>query len=182
MQNTKLARITAMNKFFLFCLLSLSITNYTQACVQKDTIPIVKNIQELINSDSKKVVFRTNNIRFQFVNRHLDTSDSQTRNILDSISNFLMSNDVDDVEIDIHLSLAEWDETYSQSLLLYMYEDIISYLANSGVDTSYIIGKQCYNYNPLINCNALPEKERKICFINEDSKQNRRVEFIITKH
>lgn len=110
-----------MNKFFLFCLLSLSITNYTQACVQKDTIPIVKNIQELINSDSKKVMFRTNNIRFQFVNRHLDTSDYQTRNILDSISNFLMSNDVDDVEIDIHLSLTEWDEAYSGSLLLYMY-------------------------------------------------------------
>lgn len=156
--------------------------NYIHACSQKDTIPIVTNIHELINSDSKKVMLRTNNIRFQFVNRHLDTSDYQTRNILDSISNFLMSNDVDDVEIDIHLSLAEWDETYSQSLLLYMYEDIISYLANSGVDTSYITGKQCYNYNPLINCNALPEKERKICFINEDSKQNRRVEFIITKH
>ena len=144
--------------------------------------PIASNIQELINFDSKKVMFRTNNIRFQFVNRHLDTSDYQTRNILDSISNFLMSNDVDDVEIDIHLSLTEWDETYSGSLLLYMYEDIISYLADSGVDTSYITGKQCYNYNPLINCNALPEKERKICFINEDSKQNRRVEFIITKH
>lgn len=127
-------------------------------------------------------MLRTNNIRFQFVYRHLDTSDSQTRNILDSISNFLMSNDVDDVEIDIHLSLAEWDETYSESLLLYMYEDIISYLANSGVDTSYITGKQCYNYYPLINCNALPEKERKNCFINEDSRQNRRVEFIIKKH
>ena len=171
-----------MNRFSFICMILLLNTNYAHACLQKDTIPIASNIQELINFDSKKVMFRTNNIRFQFVNRHLDTSDYQTRNILDSISNFLMSNDVDDVEIDIHLSLAEWDETYSGSLLLYMYEDIISYLANSGVDTSYITGKQCYNYNPLINCNALPEKERKICFINEDSKQNRRVEFIITKH
>ena len=171
-----------MNRFSFICLLLLSITNCTQACVQKDTIPIVTNVQELINSDSKKVMLRTNNIRFQFVNRHLDTSDSQTRNILDSISNFLISNDVDAVEIDIHLSLAEWDETYSASLLLYMYEDIISYLAYNGVDTSYITGKQCYNYYPLIDCNALPERERRNCFVNEDYRQNRRVEFIITKH
>ena len=102
-----------MNRFSFICMILLLNTNYAHACFQKDTIPIASNIQELINFDSKKVMFRTNNIRFQFVNRHLDTSDYQTRNILDSISNFLMSNDVDDVEIDIHLSLTEWDETYS---------------------------------------------------------------------
>ena len=83
-----------MNRFSFICMILLLNTNYAHACLQKDTIPIASNIQELINFDSKKVMFRTNNIRFQFVNRHLDTSDYQTRNILDSILN---KKDLDEV-------------------------------------------------------------------------------------
>lgn len=147
-----------------------------------DSIPVVKTVYELAHSDAKKVMLRTNNICFQFVTLHLDTIDYQNRVFLDSIADYLLShNDVKSVEVNIHLSLKEWYEEYSISLLLYMYEEIISYLGNKGVDTSYIVGKQCYNYYPIVDCNKLPDEEKRTCFDNDDFRLNRRVEFVITK-
>ena len=143
---------------------------------------MVKTVHELTNSDSKEIILRTNDICFQFVTRHLDTTDYQNHVFLDSIANYLSSHDdVISVEVDIHLSLAEWDETYSASLLLYMYEEIISYLENRGVDTTYMKGRQCYNYYPLVDCNELSGKEKQNCFTNDDFRLNRRVEFVIKK-
>ena len=62
-----------------------------------------------------------------------------------------------------------------------MYEEIIFYLGNKGVDTSYVTGKQCYDYYPLIDCNKLSGEECRKCFDNDDFRLNRRVEFVITK-
>jgi hypothetical protein len=147
-----------------------------------DSIPVVKTVNELAHSDAKKVMLRTNNICFQFVTRHLDTIDYQNRVFLDSIAAYLLSHkDVKSVEVDIHLSLKEWYEEYSISKLLYMYEEIISYLGNKGVDTTYITGKQCYDYYPIIDCNKLSGEECRKCFDNDDFRLNRRVEFVITK-
>lgn len=147
-----------------------------------DSIPVVKTVYELAHSDAKKVMLRTNNICFQFVTLHLDTTDHQNRVLLDSIADYLSShNDVKSVEVDIHLSLKEYDDSYSISLLLYMYEEIISYLGNKGVDTSHVTGKQCYDYYPIIDCNKLSGEECRKCFDNDDFRLNRRVEFVITK-
>ena len=147
-----------------------------------DSIPVVKTVRELARSDAKKVMFRTHDICFQFVTRHLDTNDHQNRVLLDSIAAYLLSqNDVKSVEVDIHLSLKEYDDSYSVSLLLYMYEEIISYLGNKGVDTTYITGKQCYDYYPIVDCNKLSGEESRKCFDNDDFRLNRRVEFVITK-
>lgn len=157
-------------------------TQSVKESFQDDTIPVVKTVHELMNSDSKKVMLRTNNICFQFVTLHLDTTDHQNRVLLDSIADYLLShNDVKSVEVDIHLSLKEWDESYSVSLLWYMYEEIISYLGNRGVDTAYVKGRQCYNYYPIVDCNKLSGEEQRNCFDNDDFRLNRRVEFIITK-
>ena len=171
-----------MKRIILLCLALLSTICYSQKTSQNDPIPVVKTVYELTNADPKIVMLRTNNICFQFVYRHLDTSDYQTRLFLDSIATFLLSNDnVEAVEVDIHLSLTEWDESYSASRLLYMYEEIISYLGNCGVDTSYVKGRQCYNYCPIVNCNELLGEERRNCFINDDPILNSRVEFVIKK-
>lgn len=160
----------------------LPIINHAQGCLQNESIPIVTNIQELINSNSKTVLFRTHDIHFQFAYRHLDTTNYLTLAILDSIANYLISNDnVVNVDIYIHLSLLEWDEAYSHSLLLYMYEDIISYLGRNGVDTICLNGRQCYNYYPIINCNEMSNEEKRNCLINDDFRMNRRVEFLIKK-
>lgn len=161
---------------------SVSNTLPDTTILHDDSIPVVKTVNELAHSDAKKVMLRTNNICFQFVTRHLDTNDYQNRVFLDSIAAYLLSHkDVKSVEVDIHLSLKEWYEEYSISLLLYMYEEIISYLGNKGVDTSYIVGKQCYNYYPIIDCNKLSGEECRKCFDNDDFRLNRRVEFVITK-
>ena len=153
-----------------------------QTTLRDDTIPVVKTVYELAHSDAKKVILRTHDICFQFVTLHLDTIDYQNRVFLDSIADYLLShNDVKSVEVNIHLSLKEWYEEYSISLLLYMYEEIISYLGNKGVDTSYIVGKQCYDYYPIVDCNKLPDEEKRTCFDNDDFRLNRRVEFVITK-
>lgn len=171
-----------MNRIILLYLSLLSTLCYAQQPSHNDSISVVRTVHELINSDSKNVMLRTNDICFQFVYLHLDTSDYQTRILLDSIAGFLLSNDdVEAVEVDIHLSLAEWDESYSASLLLYMYEEIISYLGNCGVDTTYVTGKQCYNYFPIVNCNELSGEERRNCFVNDDPKVNHRVEFVIKR-
>lgn len=163
---------------------SLSSTNKrsAQTTLRDDTIPVVKTVHELAHSDSKKVMLRTHDICFQFVTLHLDTNDYQNRVLLDSIAAYLISHkDVKSVEVDIHLSLKEYDDSYSISLLLYMYEEIIFYLGNKGVDTSYVTGKQCYDYYPLIDCNKLSGEECRKCFGNDDFRLNRRVEFVITK-
>lgn len=171
-----------MNRIILLYLTLLSTLCYAQQSSYNDSIFVVKTVHELANSDSKKVIFRTNAICFQFVTLHLDTTDYQNRVLLDSIADYLLSHDnVKSVEVDIHLSLAEWDETYSVSLLLYMYEEIISYFGNRGVDTTYVKGRQCYNYCPIVNCNELSGEERRNCFTNDDFRLNRRVEFMIEK-
>lgn len=161
---------------------SVSNTLPNTTILHGDSIPVVKTVNELAHSDAKKVMLRTNNICFQFVTRHLDTNDYQNRVFLDSIAAYLLSHkDVKSVEVDIHLSLKEWYEEYSISKLLYMYEEIISYLGNKGVDTTYITGKQCYDYYPIIDCNKLSGEECRKCFDNDDFRLNRRVEFVITK-
>lgn len=161
---------------------SVSNTLPDTTILHDDSIPVVKTVNELAHSDAKKVMLRTNNICFQFVTRHLDTNDYQNRVFLDSIAAYLLSHkDVKSVEVDIHLSLKEWYEEYSISKLLYMYEEIISYLGNKGVDTTYITGKQCYDYYPIIDCNKLSGEECRKCFDNDDFRLNRRVEFVITK-
>ena len=172
-----------LKSFFSFCLIITSHVCFAQKTTHYDTIPVVSSVKELVNYSANKVILlRTNDICFQFVYRHLDTSDYQTRLFLDSIATFLLSNDnVEAVEVDIHLSLTEWDESYSASRLLYMYEEIISYLGNCGVDTSYVKGRQCYNYCPIVNCNELSGEERRNCFINDDPRLNHRVEFVIKK-
>lgn len=171
-----------MNRIILLCLTLMSILCYAQESSHNDSIPVVKTVHELADSDSKKVMLRTNDICFQFVTLHLDTTDHQSHVLLDSIADYLLShNDVKSVEVDIHLSLKEWDESYSLSLLLYMYEEIISYLENRGVDTTYMKGRQCYNYDPIVDCNELSCEERRNCFANDDFRLNRRVEFVITK-
>ena len=171
-----------MKRIALLYLTLLSTLCHAQRSSCNDSIPVVITVQELADSDSKNVMLRTNDICFQFVYRHLDTSDYQTRIFLDSIASFLLSNDnIEAVEVNVHLSLAEWDETYSVSLLLYMYEEIISYLGNSGVDTTYVKGRQCYNYHPIVNCNELSGEERRNSFVNDDPRLNRRVEFVIKK-
>ena len=171
-----------MKRIILLYLTLLSTLCYAQQSSCNDSIPVVRTVRELTNSDSKEVILRTNDICFQFVYRHLDTSDYQTRTFLDSIASFLLSNnDIETVEVDVHLSLTEWDESYSVSLLLYMYEEIISYLGKRGVDTTYVKGRQCYNYCPIVNCNELSGEERRNCFINDDPRLNHRVEFVIKK-
>lgn len=171
-----------MNRIILLYLTLLSTLCYAQQSSCNDYIPVVRTVHELTNSDSKEVILRTNDICFQFVYRHLDTSDYQTRIFLDSIASFLLSNDdIESVEVDVHLSLTEWDESYSVSLLFYMYDEIISFLGNCGVDTTYVKGKQYYNYCPIVNCNELSGEERKNCFVNDDPRLNHRVEFVIKK-
>ena len=167
-----------MNRIILLYLILLSTLCYAQQSSCNDSIPVVRTVR----SDSKEVILRTNDICFQFVYRHLDTSDYQTRIFLDSIASFLLSNDdIESVEVDVHLSLTEWDESYSVSLLFYMYDEIISFLGNCGVDTTYVKGKQYYNYCPIVNCNELSGEERKNCFVNDDPRLNHRVEFVIKK-
>ena len=171
-----------MNKIILLSLTLLSSLCYAQQSSHIDSISVVKTVHDLAHSDSKEVMFRTNDVCFQFVTLHLDTTDHQNRVLLDSIADYLSShNDIRSVEIDIHLSLTEWDESYSVSLLLYMYEEIISYLKKRGVDTTYMKGRQFYNYYPLVDCNKLSGEERRTCFANDDFRLNRRVEFVITK-
>ena len=171
-----------MNRIILLYLTLLSTLCYAQQSSCNDSIPVVRTVYELTNSDSKEIILRTNDICFQFVYRHLDTSDYQTRIFLDSIASFLLSNDdIETVEVNVHLSLTEWDESYSVSLLLYMYEEIISFLGNCGVDTTYVKGKQCYNYCPIVNCNELSGEERRNCFVNDDPRLNHRVEFVIKR-
>lgn len=171
-----------MNRIIILYLTLMSTLCYAQQSSHDDSIPVVKTVHELVHSDFQKVMLRTNDICFQFVTLHLDTTDHQNRVLLDSIADYLSShNDVKSVEVDIHLSLKEYDDSYSISLLLYMYEEIISYLGNKGVDTSYVTGKQCYDYYPLIDCNKLSGEECRKCFDNDDFRLNRRVEFVITK-
>lgn len=171
-----------MKKLFYICLSLLSTMCYAQDLLFDDSTTMVKTVYDLANSDSKTIMLRTNYVRFQFVNKHLDTSDYQTCSLLDSIAAFISTNGgIKNVEIDIHLSLLEWDETYSCSLLSYMYEDIISYLGDRGVDTSYIKGRQNYNYHPIVNCNEMSDEAKRQCFQHEDFRLNRRVEFLITK-
>ncbi len=103
--------------------------------------------------------------------------------VLDSIASYLIAeiSNIKSVIINVHLSLAEWDEYYSASNLLYMCDDIVSYLASKGVDTTVITTKQRYNYFPLINCFDMNGDKREDCFENYDFRINRRVEFVIEK-
>ena len=170
-------------KSWLVCLFVLMCPwCWAQEGLQDDTLPVVATVSELTNSDAKTVLFRTHDIRFQFYYCHLDTLDNQTCIILDSIASYLSSNkNIDMAQIGIHLSLVEWTEEYSGSLLLYMYEEIISYLVNRWVDASMLEGKQYYNYYPVCNCRTMPDEKKRECYEKSDFAQNRRVEFLIKK-
>lgn len=172
-----------MNRIIILYLTLLSTLCYAQQSSCNDSIPVVRTVHELTNSDSKEIILRTNDIRFQFVYRHLDTTKRQTCMVLDSIASYLIAevSNIKSVIINVHLSLAEWDEYYSASNLLYMCDDIVSYLASKGVDTAVITTKQRYNYFPLINCFDMNGDKREDCFENDDFRINRRVEFVIEK-
>ena len=173
-----------LKKIFLFFLVITSHVCFSQKTTHYDTIPIVSSVRELEDcSDNKVIMLRTYDIRFQFVYRHLDTTKRQTCMVLDSIASYLIAevSNIKSVIINVHLSLAEWDEYYSASNLLYMCDDIVSYLASKGVDTTVITTKQRYNYFPLINCFDMNGDKREDCFENYDFRINRRVEFVIEK-
>jgi hypothetical protein len=155
--------------------------NYQGKC-QSDTL-LVTSVKDMQNIEKKCIIrLRTYQIIYRLGFRTLDTNNNKTVSFLDSLAKFLLNQaQFPLMEIDIHLSLHEWDGTYSVSLLQNMYEEIIDFLVKRGIPRERLHGKQLYNYYPLY---VGPEEviindEGKKEYLKSDWLINRRVEFLI---